>query len=261
MGRSMPTRHRTADRFERVKATPENQRTLLDIADLDRRIAQTERARTKPAQGTRINELASQRQQQIGELTALTGVLDDAKAELARLESDVTLAAQRRDKDAERLATTSDPKQAQAFENEIESLGRRIEMLEDSQLEVMSRVEEAQAAVDAQQALVDQTQAEGATLTAAAKADIATATTEGEHLARDRAALVTTVAADLIADYERRASRGGIGVGLLRRGLCEGCQMMLAGTELNRIRAAAIDDVLSCPECGAILVRTDESGL
>lgn len=244
-----------------MKATPENQRTLLDIADLDRRIAQTERARTKPAQGPRINELSAQRQQQMGELTKLTGVLDDAKAEMARLESDVTLAAQRRDKDAERLASTADPKQAQAFENEIASLSRRIEMLEDSQLEVMARVEDAQAAVDAQQALVDETQAEGASLTAAAKADMAAAATEGEHLTRDRAALAESIAADLLAEYERRAARGGIGVGLLTRGLCSGCQMMLPGTELNRIRAAQIDEVLSCPECGAILVRTAESGL
>ncbi|MEJ1087075.1 C4-type zinc ribbon domain-containing protein [Microbacterium sp. Mu-80] len=243
-----------------MKATPENQRTLLDIADLDRRIAQAERARTTPAQGARINELAAVRQQQLGELTSLTGVLDDARAELSRLESDVSLATQRRDRDAERLAAATDPKQAQALENEIESLGRRISMLEDEQLDVMGRVEEAQSAVDAQQALIDQTQAEGGRLTAEAKAGMAAAATEGEHLGRDRSALAASIAADLLADYERRAARG-VGVGLLRRGICEGCQMVLAGTDLNEVRRAASDDVVSCPECGAILVRTDESGL
>ncbi|MGF2947940.1 zinc ribbon domain-containing protein [Microbacterium alcoholitolerans] len=243
-----------------MKASPENQRTLLDIADLDRRIQQTERARTQPSQGERINELAGIRQQQVGELTALTGVLDDARSELARVESDVALATQRRDRDAERLAAATDPKQAQALENEIASLARRISMLEDTELDIMGNVEEAQAAVDAQRALIDQTQAEGSQLTAAAKADIAAATTEGEHLTRDRAALAESVAPDLIADYERRASRG-IAVGLLRGGVCEGCRMMLSGTDLNEVRRAASDDVVSCPECGAILVRTDESGL
>jgi hypothetical protein len=53
-----------------VKATPENQRTLLEIADLDRRLLQSERARTQPSQGARINELAAVRKQQLGELTA-----------------------------------------------------------------------------------------------------------------------------------------------------------------------------------------------
>lgn len=244
-----------------MKATAENQRTLLDIADLDRRIQQAERARTQPPQGARINELAGIRQQQLGELTALTGVLDDARAELSRLEGDVSLAAQRRDRDGDRLATTTDSKQAQALENEIDSLSRRISMLEDTQLEVMGRVEDAEAAVNAQQALIDQTQAEGAQLTTAAKADVAAATTEGGQLSRDRAALAASVSADLLAEYERRASRSGIGVGLLRRGVCEGCRMMLSGTDLNAVRRAAADDVFSCPECGAILVRTEESGL
>lgn len=243
-----------------MRATPENQRALLDIADLDRRIQQAERARTQPAQGARINELASIRQGQLRELTTLAGVLEDARTELSRLESDVRLAEQRRDRDAERLAAATDPKQAQALENEIASLGRRLSTLEDTELEVMGRVEEAEAAVNAQQALIDQTNAEGAKLTAEAKAAVAAASAEGEQLSRDRAALASGVAPELLAEYERRAARG-IGVGLLRRGVCEGCRMVLAGTDINEIRRAAPDDVVSCPECGAILVRTDESGL
>src|SRR5690606_36960984 len=85
-------------RFESVKASPENQRTLLEIADLDRRREQAERARTQPPQGSRINELAGVRKQQLAELTALTGALDDARTELQRVESDVSLATQRRDR-------------------------------------------------------------------------------------------------------------------------------------------------------------------
>jgi predicted nucleic acid-binding Zn-ribbon protein len=37
--------------------------------------------------------------------------------------------------------------------------------------------------------------------------------------------------------------------------------MVLSGTDLNTIRQAQDDDVVQCPECGAILVRTEESGL
>lgn len=244
-----------------MKATPENQRTLLEIAELDRRLQQAERARTQPAQGARINELAGVRRQQVAELTSLAGMLDDARAQLGRLESDVSLATQRRDRDGERLAVATDPKQAQALESEIDSLSRRISQLEDSELEAMGRVEEAQSAVDTQQALIDQTQAEGAALTAAAKAEMAAAATEGEHLARDRAALAGTVSPDLLAEFERRSARGGVGVGMLRGGVCEGCRMLLAGTDLTEIRRAAADEVLFCPECSAILVRTEESGL
>ena len=66
--------------------------------------------------------------------------------------------------------------------------------------------------------------------------------------------------ADLLAAYERIAARG-VGAGLLRRRACEACHMVLSGTDLQTLRQAADDDVVFCPECGAILVRTDESGL
>jgi len=243
-----------------VNASPENQRTLLDIADLDRRIAQVERAKTKPSQAERITELVAIRQDQLRELTALAGTRDDVRTELKRLESDVAVVEARRNRDAERLAASTNPKDAQALEHELGSLARRQSDLEDAELDVMGRLEEAEAAVAAQQALLDTTTAEGSALTAQAKADVAAATDLGAQLARDRAAVAETVSPALLAEYDRRA-KNSAGAALLTRGTCEGCRILLPSTDLNDIRRAADDLVVSCPECGCILVRTEESGL
>jgi len=243
-----------------VNASPEHQRILLDVADLDRRIAQAERARTKPSQGARIGELAAIRQEQLRELTALTGTRDDVRTELTRLESDVKLVEQRRARDVERLATSTNPKDAQALEHEIASLTRRQSDLEDIELDLMGRVEEADAAVAAQQALLAATTAEGTALTAQAKADVQAATDLAAQLARDRDAVTAAVPAPLLAEYTRRASNSA-GAALLTRGTCEGCRILLPGTDINDIRNAPDDLVVSCPECGCILVRTDETGL
>lgn len=243
-----------------MNASPEHQRILLDVADLDRRIAQAERARTRPTQAARITELVAIRQDQLRELTALTGTRDDVRTELTRLESDVALVEQRRARDVDRLAAATNPKDAQAFEHEIASLTRRQSDLEDAQLDVMGRVEDADAAVAAQQALLDTTTAEGSALTAQAKADVAAATELGAQLARDREAVTATVPAPLLAEYTRRASNSA-GAALLTRGTCEGCRIVLPGTDIAEIRRSAEDAVVSCPECGCILVRTEESGL
>lgn len=243
-----------------MNASPENQRTLLDIADLDRRIAQAERAKTKPSQAERITELVAIRQDQLRELTALAGTRDDVRTELKRLESDVAVVEARRNRDAERLAASTNPKDAQALEHELGSLARRQSDLEDAELDVMGRLEEAEAAVAAQQALLDTTTAEGSALTAQAKADVAAATDLGSQLARDRAAVAETVSPALLAEYDRRA-KNSAGAALLTRGTCEGCRILLPSTDLNDIRRAADDLVVSCPECGCILVRTEESGL
>ena len=37
--------------------------------------------------------------------------------------------------------------------------------------------------------------------------------------------------------------------------------MVLAGTDLQVLRQAPDDEVVTCPECGCLLVRDDESGL
>ena len=243
-----------------MNASPENQRTLLDIADLDRRIAQAERAKTKPSQAARISELVAIRQDQLRELTALAGTRDDVRTELKRLESDVAVVEARRNRDAERLAASTNPKDAQALEHELASLARRQSDLEDAELDVMGRLEEAEAAVAAQQALLDTTTAEGSALTAQAKADVAAATDLGAQLARDRAAVAEAVSPALLAEYDRRA-KNSAGAALLTRGTCEGCRILLPSTDLNDIRRAADDLVVSCPECGCILVRTEESGL
>ncbi|MGL5860017.1 MAG: C4-type zinc ribbon domain-containing protein, partial [Phycicoccus sp.] len=51
------------------------------------------------------------------------------------------------------------------------------------------------------------------------------------------------------------------GAAALRQRRCLGCQLELNSVDLQRMRAAAPDEVLRCEECRRILVRTPESGL
>lgn len=211
-------------------------------------------------QAQRVQELIAQRQALSAELTGLLGVRDDLTAELARIESDVAVVDARAARDAERLAATANAKDAQGLEHEIASLAKRKSDLEDAELELMERLENAETAVASQEALIATTNDEGARLSAEAKAAVAAATERHETASRDRAAVAATLPSDLFAMYDRLSQRGP-GAGLLRQRTCEGCRMVLAGTDLQSIRLATDDDVVTCPECGCILVRTEESGL
>lgn len=243
-----------------MKARPEDQRRLVDVAALDTAIRAADHARRNPEQGARVQELLAQRQTLSTELTRLLGIRDDIAAELARIESDVAVVDARAARDAERLAVTANPKDAQGLEHEIASLAKRKSDLEDAELELMERREAADAEVTAQETLIAATNDEGARLSAAGKAAVAEASARFEAATRDRAAIAESLPADLLALYEKLAVRGN-GAGLLRQRTCEGCRMVLAGTDLQTLRQAAEDDVVLCPECGCILVRTDESGL
>ncbi len=58
-----------------------------------------------------------------------------------------------------------------------------------------------------------------------------------------------------------RAQYGGLGAAALRAKKCEGCRLEINGADLRELAALPEDEVLRCPECSRILVRTPESGL
>lgn len=243
-----------------MKASYSDQARLLELAALDAGIRHADQARRNPAQSARVQALLAQRQEQSAALTGLLGARDDAKAELARIESDVVLVDARSARDAERLAASTNAKDAQGLEHEIASLAKRKSDLEDAELDIMERLEAAESAVAAQAALISATNDEGGRLSADGKAAVADATARFDAGTRDRAAIAGHISADLLALYERLSARG-VGAGALHQRTCEGCRMVLSGTDLQGLRKAAEDDVVFCPECGCILVRTDDSGL
>jgi predicted nucleic acid-binding Zn-ribbon protein len=243
-----------------VNAQPAQQRRLLDLAELDALIRRAEHAKGNPAQAERVRALIAQRQELSRELTARQGACDDLRTELGRIESDVAVVDARRERDEQRLDAVTSPKDAQGLESELASLARRKSDLEDAQLEAMEKLEAAEAAVAEQEQLLADVNAEGARLSGEAKSAVADATTQQEQAARDRSAVASELPAELLAAYDRAAQRSA-GAALLRRQTCEGCRMVLSGTDLNAVRQAAPDAVVLCPECGCILVRTEESGL
>lgn len=243
-----------------MKASYADQQLLVELAALDATIRSADDARRNPAQSARVNELLAQRQAESAVLTTLLGQRDDVRTELSRVESDVEVVDARMSRDQERLAVSANPKEAQGLERELESLARRKSDLEDAQLELMERLETADAAVSDQEATIAVTNAEGARVSAEGKAAVAAATAAWEAATRDRGALAPRVPADLLAMYDRISERG-VGAGALVARTCGACHMVLSGTDLQTLRQTPEDEVATCPECGAILVRGYDSGL
>lgn len=243
-----------------MNAAPADQRRLLEIAALDVRIRQSEHERTHPPQAARIRELSAHRQELTRALAEQAGIRDDLRAELSRIEADVAVVDARRTRDEQRLQTSTSPRDAQGLESELASLARRKSDLEDAELALMERIDDVDAAIAEQERLIHETNAEGSRLTQGAKDLVSTAEAAEQAARRDRAAVAAAIPADLVALYDRLTERSA-GAALLRRETCEGCRMVLSGTDLQSIRQAAVDAVVTCPECGCILVRTEESGL
>jgi predicted nucleic acid-binding Zn-ribbon protein len=246
-----------------VKADPAAQRRLLDLQDVDTRLAQlAHRRRSLPElaeiarQDERLSELA-------GDMVRLETDIGDISRVERQLEGDVDQVRQRASRDQDRMnaGRVGSPKELESLQHEVASLARRQSDLEDQVLELMERREEVQVRLDRVRADVAAASAERDT--AADTRDKVWAEIDGDTSlnTRARAAIAPDVPADLLALYEKIREQAGVGAALLRRGRCEGCHMEMSPSEMSRVRATAANEIVRCEDCRRILVRTAESGL
>ncbi len=246
-----------------MKADPSRQLRLLDLQALDTRLDQiAHRRRTLPAIAG-VADLERQAAAVRDDVVRAETALDDVQREVARSEADVQLVRDRAARDRARLDSgTGTAKDLQALQHELESLARRQSDLEDVELEVMERAEEAESRLarlgEEQARLVGQL--EGAT--AERDAALCELDREAAEVAGPRDDVVREVGEDLAALYEKiRGTHGGLAAAALHQRRCGGCHLELNQVDMNRIIAAPEDEVLRCEECSRILVRTAESGL
>jgi uncharacterized protein len=238
-----------------MKAAVTQQRSLFEVAELDAELSRiAHRAGHLPQrqdyERLQIDQVAAD-----DRLGALRIALEDLDAQISRFESEIDAVRQREDRDRSLLQSVADAKQLSELQHELDTLQRRQSSLEDSLLEVMEHREQLQAQQTAELAKSEALQAD----LAAAQQALDGAREEIDQARRlhstRRDELTAALDPELIALYERQRAGGGPGAGALQGRRCGACRIEIDRGELSRISAAAEDDVLRCPECGAILLR------
>ncbi|HWV25654.1 MAG TPA: C4-type zinc ribbon domain-containing protein [Aeromicrobium sp.] len=247
-----------------MKSDPAAQQALLDVQAQDSAIARLRHRRQSLPELERIAQLQRARAELDSSRVEADTEASDLAVDQRKADAEVEAVKARRARDEERLNSgiITNPKDLESLQHELVALERRISTLEDEELEIMERLEEAQqrlAKVTADIAAIDEeiAQLESARDQAFAEIDDQLAAAEA-----DRGLVAPNVPADLLALYDKlRESKGGVGAAALRARSCEGCRLEINGADMREIATAADDDVIRCPECGRILVRTSESGL
>ncbi len=191
-------------------------------------------------------------------------MVDDLGVEQAKIDADVEQARTRQTRDQEKIdqGLITNPKDLQGMLSELESLQRRVTSLEDDELEVMEKVEDAQRELDILTAELTAADERLAALTTSRDEQTAELDRELEEIVAGRTPIAAGLPADLLALYDRlREQKGGVGAAPLRARTCGGCQLSIDPSELAVIKASGSDVVVRCEECQRILVRTSESGL
>ncbi|RAN74059.1 DNA-binding protein [Bacillus sp. SRB_336] len=242
-----------------AKAAPAEQLRLLDIQVLDGKLRALDAQAKALKEDPRLPDLHGGVTVAKSDLVVIDTEVGDLSRKLTKAEDDVAQVTARIAKDDAKLNSgTGLSKDLVALQHDIESLSRRRSDLEDVELEAMEGLDDAKGRQAAQQALVDQMQSVLDGVVAEVRGKLAALRMERDATAAERAELAASFDPALMAIYDRTLAKYGVGAARLFHGTSEGSGMQLSPGDLAEIKGAAPDDVVFCPDSGAILVRSPE---
>ncbi|MCI4675357.1 zinc ribbon domain-containing protein [Candidatus Mycolicibacterium alkanivorans] len=239
-----------------MKAEVPQQRSLLEVAELDAELSRAAHRVTHLAEHQHHEQVQADHLAAADRLAALAIAIEDLDAQVSRFESEIDGVRQREDRDRQLLDSGSvNPKQLEELQHELGTLERRQSGLEDSLLEVMERREQLTAEQAEESAKVDALQQDLDNAAHARNEAIAEIDRLRAECGARRGEVVAGLDPDLVKLYERQRAASGVGAARLLGRRCGACRIEIDQGEMARISAAADDEVLRCPECGAILLR------
>jgi len=239
-----------------MKAAVAQQLSLLELSELDAELSRIAHRASHLPQREAYARMQSEHNAAGDRLATVRIAVEDLDAQMSRLESEIEAVRQREDRDRSLLKSgAADAKQLSDLQHELETLVRRQTSLEDQLLEVMERREELQTQLAVEQRAIEALQADLVSTQQDLDAALAEIDEARQQHSSRRDMLTAALDPALSALYERQRAGGGPGAGQLQGHRCGACRIEIGRGELSRISAAAEDELVRCPECGAILLR------
>ncbi|WP_296631906.1 C4-type zinc ribbon domain-containing protein [Rhodoluna sp.] len=237
-----------------MKASENQQAGLLSLGNLDAEISRAKSTLTELTSGKSTKDMRELNLKLAGELIEARNQLDSVELELKRAETDLQTVEQRIEKDNARLSTTSNSKDAQGIQSELATLTKRKSELEDMELAILEKKDEVAAVFAEVQARKTLNENELREAEAKIEAEVLKQRSGLDLMVQQRAQQSTQLPVELLELYEKKAARG-IAIGRLIGRECGACRISLGATAYAEIQALPSDDIATCPDCQAILVR------
>ena len=236
----------------------ESYEQILQIQALDLTIAQLRHRRENHPAKTKVSEVDAQ----LSEHDLSVAAIDEERHELTkqqkRLEDEVALVAEKRsDIDAKLYGgEVTASKELLALQDEAASLLARQTDMEDDNLVIMEQVEEVDSRLGVLAEAREAIASERAEHQSVLDAGIVEIDAELQVVEAERSAAAEPANTELLASYETlRDQFDGVAVARLVGSSCDGCHMQLSAVAVDQIGKMPEDAVVTCEECGRLLVR------
>ena len=237
-----------------MKLDKPGQSALLKLSQVDLEIEQVKAEISKAVNSQELSDASAKLSEASGEVLAARTTFENLNMEARKADDNLHLVEERIARDLERLNNTSSPKDAQAMQAEVESLTRRKSDLEEVELEVLERLEKADAELASISATREELSKVVANLQETIQLQVDDLKSRGRKLTADREILLAKVPEDVLLKYHNLAAKQ-IAVGQIENRSCTACRMGLTASTIDALSSLAEDEVGSCPECLAMIVR------
>lgn len=180
--------------------------------------------------------------------------VESLQAEKRRIESDLELVEKRIQTDQQRLNASSSSKDITGIQHEIDGLEQRKNMLENTELGILSELQGQESALSEIQNLKSAAEQKLAGERSQLKSTLEQMKSENEKLNQKISSLRNDMPSDLLDLFDKKLAKG-TAVGRMVRSACNACNMNLNSTAIADISAVPADEVAFCPECAAIVIR------
>jgi uncharacterized protein len=237
-----------------MKVPHAHQEVMLQVAGLDLELEALSSRLAELRTGAHLDALRTNLFAASSRMLEQQTQLENLQQELRKLEADIELVDKRIDLDKQRLSSTSSSKDAEGITSELRSLATRKSNLEDQELEIMEQVEQVSALVATESASRTSLSVELTEAEAALAGDIAKLASKISIVETERAAKFAILSEEAANLFTKKAGRG-IPAAALKGRDCDACRIGLTSSAYEDVVATPADELATCPNCQAILVR------
>lgn len=240
-----------------MEAPWKDQLALLDLQELDTKIAKLQFQLKKMPQLTQLAELKEKDQVLDAKKTKLSVLQADKKRENTSLENDLAAIENRKLTQQQRLDSgQGSPKELVSLQEEIQQMNRRSQDLEEQMLTVMGQLENLEGIEEE----IAQRKAEYAQEITRLKGEVGAEesqiSAQLEQLGNEREQKAVGLDAELLDLYEHVRNRtGGVGAVKVVAGRPVGYDLAFSVAETARLRAAKPEEVITSEDEGYLLIR------
>lgn len=180
---------------------------------------------------------------------------EEIRREIKRQETDLELVEKRIATDQKRLKESFSTKDIAGIQHELDTLNRRKGELEELELELMTSLEQSDAALHELERRRETKEREIEIAKEAIGIKLAEMKAENQQLSQQVSALRANGDAELLALFDGKLSRG-VAVGRLQGSTCTACNISLNSQAMGEVSSVPSDELATCPDCSAMLVRS-----